>query len=282
MASAGKDIKMRANSIESTHKITKAMGLVASSKIVKAKERVERSRPYFQIMYDTLQEISGTGIDFKSPYLSHHNVKTTCVVVLGGDRGLAGGYNSALFREADALMKEKDVKVFPIGKKCVEHYLRKEVSILNQCYSITDEITVGNCFEISKVLCNGFLNSTFDEVILVYTHFVSMMEQLPVRLDLLPLSKEKPNKKEKPGSMMEYEPNGETVYNAVVPEYVAGVLYGALCEALASEHAARRMAMDVASKNAQEMLDELYLEYNRVRQAIITQEITEIVAGSEE
>jgi len=281
MASAGKDIKARANSIESTHKITKAMGLVASSKIVKAKERVENSRPYFQVMYETLQEISSEGIDFDSPYISRRQGKPTCVVVLGGDRGLAGGYNSALFKKADELIKE-DVMVFPIGKKCVEYYKRKNANILNQGYMVTEEITVGNCFEISKVLCEGFLKGVFGEVTLVYTNFVSMMEQLPVQLELLPLSTEKKDKGGQPSNIMEYEPNGETVYNAIVPEYVAGILYGALCEALASEHAARRMAMDVASKNAQEMLDELYLEYNRVRQAIITQEITEIVAGSEE
>ncbi|MDD4688727.1 MAG: ATP synthase F1 subunit gamma [Eubacteriales bacterium] len=281
-SSAGKEIKERMNSIESTHKITKAMGLVASSKMAKVRSRVERSRPYFQIMYETLNEIASSDTEFQSPYLAVRDVNSTCVVVIGADRGLAGGYNSALLKKTHDSSNGKNAKIFPIGKKCVEYYERINADVLSTEYNIAADLTVGNCFEISKSLCDAFLEGEFDEIILVYTNFVSMLEQTASEIKVLPFMREHQNQNGNPKQVVVYEPSSEEVYNAIVPEYVAGLLYGALCESLASEQAARRTAMDSASKNAEDMLETLTLQYNRARQGAITQEITEIVAGSEE
>lgn len=280
-SSAGKEIKVRMNSIESTHKITRAMGLVASSKMAKVRSRVERSRPYFQIMYDTLNEIASSDIEFRSPYLTDREIKNTCVVVIGADRGLAGGYSSALFKKAQDIINDKNVKVLPIGKKCVEYYERVGTDIISSEYNIAAELTVGKCFEISKNLCDSFLKGEFDEIILVYTNLISVLEQSAAHIKVLPFMQERVDKHGKPKQVLVYEPSSEAVYDAIVPEYVAGLLYGALCESLASEQAARRTAMDSASKNAEDMLEVLTLQFNRARQGAITQEITEIVAGSE-
>lgn len=281
-SSVGKEIKVRMNSIESTHKITKAMGLVASSKMAKVRSKVERSRPYFQIMYETLNEIASSDIEFQSPYLADRDIKSTCVVVIGADRGLAGGYSSSLFKKAQDSMNGKNAKIFPVGKKCVEYFDRINADVLSTEYNIAADLTVGNCFEISKSLCNAFLKGTFDEIILVYTNFVSMLEQSAAEIKVLPFLKHHQYQPNKSKQVVVYEPSNEAVYNAIVPEYVAGLLYGALCESMASEQAARRTAMDSASRNAEDMLETLTLQYNRARQGAITQEITEIVAGSEE
>lgn len=273
----GLEIKTRMRSVEETRKITKAMGLVASAKIAKAKERIQHSRPYFQILNETLNAITYSEKEIKSPYLMQNESEYTCIVVLGGDRGLAGGYNHNLFRKAEEVSKNKKFKILPIGKKVLEYYERKNANIISRSYGVTENMTVGQCFEISWKLCDLYLKEKFKEVILVYTQFISMMEQSPVDMKVLPLSIQ--SDVEPPAHLFLYEPNGEEVYNAIVPEYFAGVLYGALCEAQASEHGARHTAMDSASRNAEDMLDTLNLQFNRVRQGSITQEITEIISG---
>jgi len=281
-SSAENEIRVRIQSIQNTHKITKAMGLVASSKIAKVVERVRRSRPYFQIMYETLNDITSSTVGFQSPYLVDRNILSTCVVVIGADRGLAGGYSSALFKKAQDVMRDKNSVIVPIGKKCIEYYERRNVNIISREYATAADITVGQCFEISKKLCNFFLECEFDEIVLVYTNFVSMLEQSPAYIKVLPLSRANDEGTKCTAQVLQYEPSSEAVYDAIVPEYVAGLLYGALCESLASEQAARRTAMDAARKNAEDMIEALSLQYNRVRQSTITQEITEIVSGAEE
>ena len=275
-----KDIKLRIKSVESTMQITKAMELVASSKLRHAKQRVEQSRPCFEVLHQTLADIAASNTDFSSPYTVARPVKRTCYVVIAGDRGLAGGYNTNVFKAAAAHMQGRDFCVLPVGKKALEQYQRLGVDILSREFAQAEDVSVGHCFTMARTLAKGFLDGEFDEVYVVYTNFVSMLTQTPAVLRLLPLNAPK-RTEPGPHQLILYEPDCESVYNAIVPEYLAGLVYGALCESVASEMGARRTAMDAASKNAGEMIDTLSLHYNRARQAAITQEITEIVAGGE-
>ena len=280
MAGSMKDIKLRIKSVESTMQITKAMELVASSKLRHAKLRVEKSRPCFEVLHQTLADIAASNTDFSSVYTVARPVKRTCYVVIAGDRGLAGGYNANVFKTAAAHMEGRDCCVLPVGKKALEHYQRQNVEILSREFNEAEDVSVGHCFTMARMLAKGFLDGEFDEVYVVYTNFVSMLTQTPAVLRLLPLNAPK-RPEPGPHPLILYEPDCESVYNAIVPEYLAGLVYGALCESVASEMGARRTAMDAASKNAGEMIETLSLHYNRARQAAITQEITEIVAGGE-
>ena len=175
----------------------------------------------------------------------------------------------------------QDAVVLPIGKKTVEFFQHRSCEILTEEYREAASVSIGDCYSIAKLVADGFLDKTYQNVVLVYTNFVSLLAQTPAALPLLPLtiSAEKQTNAQR---AMIYEGGSEAVFNAIVPEYLGGVLYGALCESTASEQAARRMAMDAASKNADEIIDDLNLRYNRARQGAITQEITEIVAGAEQ
>ena len=276
-----KDIKLRIKSVEGTMQITKAMELVASSKLRRAKERVENSRPYFDVLHAALDDIAYSNDEFRSPYMARRPVKTSCYVVIAGDRGLAGGYNSNIFKTGDRATVGKNWWVLPIGKKGLGHHRRPGVAIVTERYAVAADLEVSGCYDIARTLAEGFVKGEFDEIVLAYTNFVSMLSQQPATLKLLPLNYEPAEKGSGPRQTTLYEPDSETVYNAIVPEYLAGLIWGGLCESVASELGARRTAMDAASKNAGEMIETLSLHYNRARQAAITQEITEIVAGAE-
>lgn len=276
-----KDIKLRIKSVESTMQITKAMELVASSKLRRAKERVEKSRPYFEVLHAALSDIAASNAELSSPYIARRPVKKTCYVVIAGDRGLAGGYNANILKAVAAEVEGKEICVLPVGKKALEHYQRRGVERITEQYAEAADVTVSDCFSMAQLLAKGFLAGEYDEIRLAYTNFVSMLSQQPATLRLLPLDVSRPEPGAGPRGLTLYEPSSEEVYDAIVPEYLAGLIYGALCESVASELGARRSAMDAATKNAGEMIDSLSLHYNRARQAAITQEITEIVAGAE-
>lgn len=276
-----KDIKLRIKSVESTMQITKAMELVASSKLRRAKERVEKSRPYFEVLHAALSDIAASNAELFSPYIARRPVKKTCYVVIAGDRGLAGGYNANILKAVAAEAEGKEICVLPVGKKALEHYQRRGVERVTEQYAEAADVTVSDCFSMAQLLAKGFLAGEYDEIRLAYTNFVSMLSQQPATLRLLPLDVSRPEPGAGPRGLTLYEPSSEEVYDAIVPEYLAGLIYGALCESVASELGARRSAMDAATKNAGEMIDSLSLHYNRARQAAITQEITEIVAGAE-
>lgn len=276
-----KDIKLRIKSVESTMQITKAMELVASSKLRKAKERQERCRPYFTGLHQTLENIEKAASDFSSPYQKQRDIKKRCVIIIAGDRGLAGGYNSNVFKSVLPLIEGGNVCVLPIGKRTVEFFTRNQVEILTTEFAEAADVSVADCFTISNLITKGYLDGQFDAVSIVYTQFVSMLTQTPVCDNLLPLKKTDSVAKSGVHSLVLYEPSPSAVYDAIVPNYIAGMIYGAMCESVASELGARRTAMDAASKNASEMIDDLSLRYNRARQGAITQEITEIVAGAE-
>ena len=276
---SSKEIKNRIRSMESTKQITRAMEMVAASKLRHAQNQVTEARPYFEILMQTIRDVSGAAVG-ESPYLTARPVKRSAFVVIAGDRGLAGGYNSNLLKCAMENMAGKDAVVLPIGKKAVDFFQSRQIPVLTEQTATAAEMSVGDCFSVAKQLCKGFLKGEFDAVYVVYTQFRSVLSQVPECLQLLPLQKSEDEKCESCQDIV-YEPDSETVFKTIVPEYLGGVLYGALCESRASEQAARRTAMDAATQNAQEMIDGLSLQFNRARQAAITQEITEIVAGSQ-
>ena len=278
-----KEIKNRIRSMESTRQITKAMEMVAASKLRRAQAQILASRPYFQILSATIQDILENNRDFSSPYLKERPANKVMYIVIAGDRGLAGGYNSNILKLVEAELKGKDAVVLPIGKKAVEFFRSRNIPAFTESYAEAANIGIGDCFSIAKSLSKAFLEGEFDEVHIAYTDFVSVLSQVPADKKLLPLQPEQ-TEKDAEGAVRHmdtiYEPGPEEVFASIVPEYLGGILYGALCESRASEQAARRSAMDSATQNADDMIADLSLKFNRARQAAITQEITEIVAGS--
>ena len=275
-----KEIKNRIRSMESTKQITKAMEMVAASKLRRAQAQVLNSRPYFEILYATINDIVDSNREFSSPYLVPRAVKKTAYVVIAGDRGLAGGYNSNILKLCHGEMTGKEVTVLPIGKKAVDFFKSKKLPILSENYLEAEDVSVGDCFSIAKMLCKGYLNGEYDEIKVGYTNFVSVLSQTPATLKLLPLLRQTTGREGTVSTDILYEPDPIEVFDAIIPEYLGGILYGALCESRAAEQAARRTAMDSATQNADDMIADLSLKFNRARQAAITQEITEIVAGS--
>ena len=274
-----KDIKNRIKSVENTGQITKAMELVATSKLRQAKKKVESTRPFFEILEETLFDIEKNTRDFSSVYTKKREIKKTLVVVIGGDRGLAGGYNINVFKKANEIISEGASVILPIGKKALEYYEKQGEEVLMDAFDKADDFKIPHCYEMGTYIAGEYKKGSFDRVVVVYTKFVSMLSQVPEVKEVLPLCADKECIKK--GRITLYEPSQEAVFDKIIPQYISGVLYSALCEALASEHGARRTSMESASKNASQMIDELTLKFNRARQAAITQEITEIVSGAE-
>ena len=275
-----KDIKNRIRSMESTKQITKAMEMVAASKLRQAQNRITASRPYFEILSNTISDIVATNRDFTSPYLRKREGNRVLYVVIAGDRGLAGGYNSNVIKLAVANMQGKEASVLPIGKKAVDYFRSKGYALLAETYAEAADVDIGDCFSIAKLLSKVWLAGNFDEIHVAYTNFVSVLSQTADVRQLLPLIPEEREATESRCVTL-YEPEPEEVFASIVPEYLGGIVYGALCESRCAEQAARRTAMDSATSNAEDMIADLSLKYNRARQAAITQEITEIVAGAE-
>ncbi|MCD7812880.1 MAG: ATP synthase F1 subunit gamma [Lachnospiraceae bacterium] len=304
MAANMKAVKLRIKSVQSTMQITKAMELVASSKLRRAKERSDQCRPYFRELHQTLVDIAEGNTDFSSAYAKPSSNERCCYVVIAGDRGLAGGYNSNLFKKLEAAAGDnRDYVVLPIGKKAVEYFQRKKIEILTEEFATVANISVADCFEIARLLCREYREGRFGHIELCYTEFVSMLSQRPEVYPMLPLTDLESVSSDASGAdvsdgagqdagsgngqkksvhdLILYEPDSSEVFDAIVPEYLGGFIYGGICDAVASELAARRNAMEAATSNAEEMIEKLNLSYNRARQSSITTEITEIVAGAE-
>jgi F-type H+-transporting ATPase subunit gamma len=277
---SSKEIKNRIRSMSSTRQITKAMEMVAASKLRRAQAQMLSSRPYFETLYETLQNIVDHNDEMTSPYLQTQTGGKSLYVVIAGDRGLAGGYNSNILKLCLADMEGQDAVVLPIGRKATEFYNHRNVSLFPGNPMDTDDLSASDCFSLAKQICKAFLSGEYRQVRIGYTNFVSVLSQTPAILQALPLLRQETRGKATSASQIVYEPDSATVFETIVPEYVGGILYGALCESRCAEQAARRTAMDAATQNADEMIADLNLKYNQARQAAITQEITEIVAGS--
>lgn len=269
-----KEIKTRIKSVENTKQITKAMELVASSKFRKAKERAENSRAYFEILYETVNDIASN--TSKNIFLNERPVKKKCYIVIAGDRGLAGGYNSNVIKTVLKHSNSTNHKLIPIGKKAKESLSKKGYEVVDFIESVEDA-TYQDADKVVSVVIELFKKGEVDEVNLVYTKFISALSQEPQVMKLLPLTVEKGQKSK---SAVEYLPSANDVLGHIIPKYISGSVYGAIRESFASEQASRRTAMESATDNANEMISKLELIYNRARQASVTQEITEIVAGA--
>lgn len=275
MAGAGMNgIKARIKSVKSTMQITGAMELVATSKLRRAKEKVERTRPFTETLKEAIDVVISEPELAGSIYSSPVSNKVLYVVI-AGDRGLAGGYNANLFRMTASNIKDGDL-VLPIGKKSCEYYKSRTHTVWGEGVPEVADVGVGEALALGEAITRGYLNGDYGRVVIVYTKFVSMMTQMALMEDVLPFSRSSSS-----GATPECDGDPEVILDAIVPRYLGGALYSALCEAVASESGARRSAMNAANKNAKEMIDGLMLKYNRARQAVITQEITEIVSGAE-
>lgn len=275
-----KEIKNRIRSMESTKQITKAMEMVAASKLRRAQAQVVASRPYFEILYSTIQDIVNANQDTSLPYFNAGSTDKTAYIVIAGDRGLAGGYNSNILKLVMSQIQHKNVDILPIGKKAADYFQSHNIPVLTLKYASCEDVSLGDCFTMAKRLCKQFLAGEYAQIHIAFTNFVSVLSQTPATMQLLPLERTGNNSNDTRVVDIVYEPASVEVLETIVPEYFGGILYGALCECRASEQAARRTAMDSATQNADEMIADLSLKFNRARQAAITQEITEIVAGS--
>ena len=222
-----KDIKQRIRSMESTRQITRAMEMVAASKLRRAQDRIQDSRPYFEILYHTIARIAGSRSNFTSPYMTRREGKKVCCIVIAGDRGLAGGYNSNIFKLVTQELAGKDYCILPIGKKAVEYFKNRDVQLLTEQYAEAADVSISDCFTLSKQLAKDYLAGSFDEVFVAFTNFISVLSQSPAMLPLLPLSltsgKDRPEEQE-----LLYEPDPQAVFEAIIPEYLGGVVYGAV------------------------------------------------------
>ncbi|SEL15461.1 ATP synthase F1 subunit gamma [Ruminococcus albus] len=277
-----KDVKRRIKSVESTMQITKAMQLVASSKMRKAKERAEAVHPFFEGVFQVMADISRDH-EFTSVFTKKKFKNSVLLIVIAGDRGLAGGFNSNVLklakRKADEIAESGgEAVIMAIGKKAVEYFEKREYKLIEGFPQIAEGIELVDAMMIANKVIDRFKIGDFDAVELIYTTFVSVMTQEPQHLRILPVENLEYLGKKHP--MTIYDPSPEAVFDSLIPEYMGGMLYSAIVDSFASEQAARRTAMESASDNASEMIDKLSLLYNRARQAQITQEITEISSAS--
>lgn len=264
MGANTKALKSRIRSVDSTLHLTRAMGLVAASKMRRANESMGNGKQYAAAFSSVVKLLTACPECARSPYMQPTEGRKVRLIVIAGDRGLAGGYNANVFRLTDRMEKES---VIPIGKRACDRYKGE--------FASSEHYTGAQATELARKLCRAYLAGEFDRLGIVSSKYVSMMTQEAQVTWVLPL--ERTEATDSVGVV--FEPDEESILNTVVPDYVAGVLMRCIRESFACEVAARRMAMDSAGKNAQSMIDELQLQYNRARQGAITQEITEIVAG---
>ena len=295
MAGSMKDIKLRIKSVESTMQITKAMELVASSKMRRAKERVEHSRPYFETLYKTLTEIAAADPRARNPYLRRSEIKRTLLVVIAGDRGLAGGFNTTVERTAEKLAASWandgiECEIIACGRKPAT-YFRDRANVIMHFEGNSSEPDFHQARMISSHICDAYRAGELDRVELVYHHAKNRVDQ-ELRVEhLLPLDPEmiamahgpRKNETDAPkriSSTFEFVPSPEHVLGKLVPSYILTVIYQALIDSAAAEQGARRKAMHSATENATAIISTLTRTYSRVRQASITTEINEIVGGA--
>lgn len=280
-----RDIKRRRDSIQSTQQITKAMKLVSTVKLQRARTRADNARPYFDKMYETVQSILADSERLDHPYLTAGTSDRKAVIVVTSNRGLAGGYNSNVIRLlTESGWKKEDVDIYGVGRKGVETLSRRGWHIVSDDSGVMDAPAFSDAAAIGEKVLASFAAGQVGEIYLAYTRFKNTVVHVPTLTRLLPVDWEKEKeKRQESGSrtLMNYEPNPEEALDLLVPKYVNSIIFGAFIEAAASENGARMQAMDAASGNADDMIAALSLAYNRARQGAITQELTEIISGAE-
>lgn len=279
-----RDIKRRKGSIQSTQQITKAMKLVSTVKLQKAKSRAEQTNPYFNYMYQTVTSMLAKSGTINHPYLKKGESTKKAVVVITSNRGLAGGYNSNITKlvTASEELSKEDALIYAIGNKGRESLERRGYTIKANDADMIESPSYEDAAALCKEVLAAYTEGEIGEIYLAYTHFKNTVSHEPKLIKLLPVEfgEEEISKVSESNVLMNYEPNEEEALDMIIPKYVTSLFYGALVEAVASENGARMQAMDSATSNAEEMISDLTLKYNRARQGSITQELTEIIAGA--
>ena len=280
MAEQSKEIKRRIKSVSNIKQITRAMELVSTSKLRKSRKQLELTRPYYNTVESSIREILANTKGIKYDLLERREVKNRLIIVLTSDRGLAGGYNINVIRKAESYIDDKvGTKFILVGVEAREYFKRRYDGIVEEFSYISEEPSYNNAAKIGSICYDLYRKKEIDEVLLVYTHFSTVLSLVPSMVKLLPAeSIEKEGNME--NRLIEYEPSAEEVLNRLVKDYISITIFGAMIESAASEQASRRNSMKNATDNANDMLESLSLRFNRARQAQITQEITEIVSGA--
>ena len=278
-----KDIKRRKESIQSTGQITKAMKLVATVKLQKARSKAENARPYFDAMYNTvLSMLAGSG-NIEHRFMKAGETNRKAIIVITANRGLAGGYNSNVTKlvTGNGISKE-DAVIYAVGTKGRDYFNRRGYKIAKDYSEVINEPIYSDAMEIGQEVLRAFEAGEIGEIYLAYTSFKNTVVHEPKLVKLLPVNPDdfKGDNVQESNTLMNYEPEEDIALDIIIPKYINSLLYGALMEAVASENGARMTAMDNATSNAEEMISDLSLMYNRARQGSITQELTEIIAGA--
>jgi len=280
-----RDIKRRKSSIQSTQQITKAMKLVSTVKLQRAKQNAERSQNYFQCMFQTVNSILQKTAGLDHPYLTKGASDKKAVIVMTSNRGLAGGYNSNVVKLVmGSDIPKQDALIYAVGHKGLDALKRNGYHIEADWSDIVEEPAFADAMQLGKELLAKYAAGEIGEIYLAYTKFKNTVSHEPLLIKLLPVEVEEQEqvKAEKTGpeAIMNFEPEDEEALNMIIPKYINSLIYGGLVDSVASENGARMQAMDAATSNAEEMIDDLTLKYNRARQGSITQELTEIIAGA--
>lgn len=279
-----RDIKRRKESIQSTGQITKAMKLVATVKLQKAKSRAENSQPYFNAMYAAVKAMLGKSEAIEHPYLQQGASPKKGIIVMTSNRGLAGGYNSNIIKLVTTSgFKKEDVVIYAVGRKGKDFFARRGYDVRADYSEVMNEPMYSDAAEIGKKVLEDFEKGEIGEIYLAYTVFKNTVSHIPTFIRLLPIVPEDTGAEEEQTdklTLMNYEPEADEALDLIIPKYINSLIYGGLVQSLASENGARMQAMDSATNNAEEMISGLTLKYNRARQSSITQELTEIIAGA--
>ncbi|WP_342463061.1 ATP synthase F1 subunit gamma [Ureibacillus sp. FSL K6-8385] len=285
MAKNLRDIKKRITATQKTGHITKAMQMVSASKKTRAEENAKAYVPYMEKVQDVVASIAAAAPDVTHPMLVARPVKKTGYIVIGSDRGLAGPYNANVIREMSRAIQERhksndEYVILSIGRVPTEYFKRHGMNVVDSVVGLPDQPSFAQIKQIVRKAVGMFADGTYDELYMYYNHYVSVISQVVTEKKVLPITDLAPAT-EGLHATYEFEPSAEAILEVLLPQYAESLIYGALLDAKASEHAARMTAMKTATDNANELIRTLTLEYNRARQASITQEITEIVSGAE-
>lgn len=279
-----REIKRRKSSIGSTQQITKAMKLVSTVKLQRAKGKAEATKPYFDCMYRTIATMLSKSGNIDHPYLRSADTPKKAVIAITSNRGLAGGYNSNIVKliTAEEALKKEDCEIYALGKKGKDSLKSKGYEIAEDLSEIMDAPVYADAKELCEKILERFAKGEIGEIYLAYTVFKNTVTHIPTMLRLLPVDISVEEQESSGMNVpMNYEPNEEEALGMIIPKYITSLIYGAMMEAAASENGARMQAMDSATSNAEEMIQKLELDYNRARQGSITQELTEIIAGAQ-
>ena len=278
-----RDIRRRISSVLNTQQITKAMKMIAAVRLRKAQQNILHARPYTLSLREVLANLSSRVEHEKHPLLSRRQENRIILCVVAADKGLCGSFNTNIIKKANAFLereREKDITLFLVGKRCIDFYSKRGYTIQKEITGISTKLSFSHAEEIAREIIASYTEESFDSIYFVYNEFLSVLRQRVVEERCLPI----PEHVLKPGSIRYeylYEPSEDEILRSLLPEYVETQVWRILLESVASEHGARMSAMDNASKNADEMIQNLTILLNKIRQASITREIVEVVSGVE-